>query len=118
MGELLLLLAPLLGLTVFLPLLLVWGWIALRYPMQSPCPRCGAVSFSPTSWRQFLWGGWSCPSCQTEQSKLYRRVQWPEHADKSFAPSQSEVTRPIQVRPATPEDPIQPARGPIQKKAP
>lgn len=36
------------------------------------CPVCGTVPSPlrwPTSWRQALWGGWTCSHCGTEFDK-------------------------------------------------
>lgn len=36
------------------------------------CPRCACARPTirkPTSWRQALWGGWTCPQCQLEMDQ-------------------------------------------------
>jgi hypothetical protein len=40
------------------------------------CPQCGQLqplSRLPTSWRQGLWGGWTCRGCGAEMDKWGRR---------------------------------------------
>jgi ssDNA-binding Zn-finger/Zn-ribbon topoisomerase 1 len=42
------------------------------------CPKCGNTTFStfrrPTSIRQALWGGKTCPVCGTEMDKWGRQI--------------------------------------------
>jgi hypothetical protein len=43
----------------------------------SECPRCHTVMPSvraPQSWRQALWGGWSCPHCGCQVDKWGREI--------------------------------------------
>lgn len=52
-----------------------WGIGALR----ADCPRCGTplpTIRTPSSWREMLWGGWTCPQCGCKVDKYGReRVQ-------------------------------------------
>lgn len=51
-----------------------WG-LSLKIP---DCEQCGtrmpAVRV-PTSWRQAMWGGWTCPECGLELDKWGRPVE-------------------------------------------
>ena len=41
------------------------------------CPQCNALQPNirkATSWRQGLWGGWTCTVCGTEMDKWGRRL--------------------------------------------
>ena len=41
------------------------------------CPECGEpvpVVRHPTSWRQALWGGWTCSACSTEMDRHGREL--------------------------------------------
>ena len=41
------------------------------------CPRCNArmpVTHKPTTKRQILWGGWTCPQCRCEMDKQGREI--------------------------------------------
>ncbi len=46
-------------------LVFIWG---LLQP-QRVCPHCGTLAPRlrfPQTWRQFMWGGWTCTSCSKE----------------------------------------------------
>jgi hypothetical protein len=37
------------------------------------CPNCGTpvpAYRNPTSWRQAVWGGWTCSECRTEMDRF------------------------------------------------
>lgn len=49
--------------------------VSLRLP---PCPQCGtpAPMFrKPASWRQLMWGGWTCSECGLELDVSGRPVE-------------------------------------------
>jgi hypothetical protein len=51
-------------------------------PHVPPCLSCGAIPPRlriPKNWRQFAWGGWTCPQCGLELDKWGRPV-----ADQPF----------------------------------
>ncbi len=40
--------------------------------VKGGCPKCGTPVPTvrvPTSWRQSLWGGWTCIKCNTEMDR-------------------------------------------------
>ncbi len=42
------------------------------------CPECGTPvprTRTPTSWRQALWGGWTCAECDTEMDRRGRELE-------------------------------------------
>lgn len=42
------------------------------------CPKCAATApqfRKPTSMRQMLWGGWTCPRCGCEMDKYGNRIE-------------------------------------------
>lgn len=50
--------------------------VGLLMPRQK-CVKCGATSpkfRQPASWRQALFGGWTCPECGCEMDRRGRRV--------------------------------------------
>jgi len=50
-------------------------WGIHPHPVQ--CPECGAVCPRvrwPTSWRQALWGGWTCKHCGCEMDKYGKKM--------------------------------------------
>ena len=59
------------GLTVAV-LLIYAAFITKRVNDRGGCPNCGTAvpQFRhPTSWRQALWGGWTCSDCGTEMDR-------------------------------------------------
>jgi hypothetical protein len=42
------------------------------------CPQCGTEQTRgfrwPTSWRQAMWGGWTCKNCRCEMDKYGNRI--------------------------------------------
>ena len=58
---------------------------AIMRPWLRNCPRCRAdipAIRAPTSLRQMLWGGWTCPSCGLELDRkgnpVIRRTDVPQ----------------------------------------
>ncbi|MCC6777428.1 MAG: hypothetical protein IT537_12480 [Hyphomicrobiales bacterium] len=48
-----------------------WGIGSLR----AECPRCRTplpTIRAPSSWREMLWGGWTCPQCRCKVDKYGR----------------------------------------------
>jgi hypothetical protein len=80
----------------------------------SDCPRCGAglpPVRVPTSFRQAMWGGWTCPKCELEVDKWGQPLP-----GQGFPPDDLEdATRPFRPRrPSGPSDDVQPGGGPIR----
>ena len=58
------------------------------------CPACNSVLpmvRNPTSWRQAMWGGWTCANCGTEIDRRGRLIQ-----DKAVRPKQGTI--PLQTQ--------------------
>jgi len=46
--------------------------LAKQINHRGGCPECGTpvpAFRNPTSWRQALWGGWTCSNCSTEMDR-------------------------------------------------
>ena len=55
----------------------VAGYLLLRKGSKPPCPRCGTPlpqTRKPSSFRQGLWGGWTCPQCAAEVDRHGREI--------------------------------------------
>lgn len=64
------------GLTVAV-LLIYAALLTKRVNDRGGCPNCGTPvpQFRPpTSWRQALWGGWTCTGCRTEMDRNGRQL--------------------------------------------
>ena len=58
--------------------------------MSVNCPKCGAkqpVLRWPTSWRQAMWGGWTCQKCGCEMDSHGKEITG-EHTPRESALSQ------------------------------
>jgi transposase-like protein len=55
-------------------LILLWGFLSPRVV----CPQCGSVLprvRPPRSFRQMLWGGWTCPHCGSQVSRAGAKIK-------------------------------------------
>ncbi len=62
-----------------------WG-VSLN-PVQ--CPSCGTalpMFRQPTSWRQRMWGGWTCPGCGAEIDRKGRLIAATGEDQRSNSP--------------------------------
>jgi hypothetical protein len=58
----------------FIWAMLLWGLTFKR----AVCAQCGILMPTfrkPANWRQFMWGGWTCPECGFELDRYGRPVE-------------------------------------------
>jgi hypothetical protein len=51
--------------------------VAKRVNRKGGCPKCGTpvpAYRTPESWRQAIWGGWTCSNCGTEMDRYGAEV--------------------------------------------
>ncbi len=60
--------------------LLAFGMLSVSTFATPNCPTCGTqqpAQRKPTSFRQLVWGGWTCTKCGTEIDRHGRAIETP-----------------------------------------